>query len=128
MLPRTLRIQRDADFSRVYRKGQRFHAGHFVLTVSKNTLTHPRFACIVSKTISKKAVIRNKVRRLVHEALQKELRTNSNLVSSPVDVLISAKKGSDACTLQEISQEFAPIWKRILTNTFVAQNNGKKTS
>lgn len=128
MLPRTLRIQRDADFSRVYRKGQRFHTKHFVLTVSKNSLTHPRFACVVSKTISKKAVVRNRIRRLTQEALYKELRSNSKLPSSPVDVLVSAKKGSDTCKLEEISQELAPVLKKTSSNTPLAQNNGKKTS
>lgn len=113
MLARTLRIQRDADFSRVYRKGKRSHTKHFVVTSVPNTLNHPRFACVVPKTISKKATVRNKIRRLVHEVLAAKLKEQPQLATLPLDVLISAKKGSEGVELVALSQELSPALKTL---------------
>jgi ribonuclease P protein component len=105
MLPKTLRLKRDADFSRVYRRGRKGHSKSFVVTVLQNNLTHPRFACVVPKTISKRAVVRNKIRRLVHEVLVLELKNQPKLATLPYDVVLSAKKGSQDIELKDLLSE-----------------------
>lgn len=109
MLEKSLRLKLDADFSRVYRKGLRRHSRNFVVTQSDNTLMHPRFAVVVPKTVSKKATVRNLIRRRVHEVLKKALLTSTKLQESSLDILISAKKGSEVLDLAAISGELAPL-------------------
>ncbi len=51
-----------------------------------------RFAFIVSKKISKKAVERNRVKRILKEALRLLLKKNHILLSGQVDIVIIANK------------------------------------
>ncbi len=50
--------------------GQRFTSPTLSLVVSDNGLEHNRYACLVTKKVDKRAVIRNRIRRLVISELQ----------------------------------------------------------
>lgn len=128
MLPKSLRLKLDADFSRVYRKGSRTHSRNFLLTQSTNTLSHPRFAVVVPKTVSKKATVRNLIRRQVHEVVAKTLTTSTKLSGMAVDILISAKKGSETLTFEALSTELAPLLGNIRSTKTPGTKYGKKSS
>lgn len=63
MLPKASRIKKKNDFDAVFQKGKSFKTSLLVLKIVKNGLKHNRFGFIVSKKVSKKAVVRNKIRR-----------------------------------------------------------------
>ena len=127
MLPKSLRLKLDADFSRVYRKGFRSHSRNFLLTQSANTLSHPRFAVVVPKAVSKKATVRNLLRRQVHEVIAKTLTTSTKLSDMAVDILISAKKGSETLTFEALSTELAPLLGNIRRTKPSGTQHGKKS-
>ena len=52
------------------RHGRKIRGGPIAATVLKTRKPYPRFAVLVSKKVSKKAVIRNRIRRRVFEALR----------------------------------------------------------
>jgi len=53
-------------FKHIARSSQSFHTPYFVLLVRySDTCTQSRYAVVVAKTVSQKAVIRNKIKRRV---------------------------------------------------------------
>jgi ribonuclease P protein component len=52
-----------SEFKEVFTLGNTTHTPLFLIKTKKNNLTHPRFAIVVSKKISKKAVERNYLKR-----------------------------------------------------------------
>lgn len=74
MLPRKYRLTKRSDFQKVLENGTVFQGRLFGLAVlKKDTGEEPRIGIIVSNKISKKAVDRNRIRRLVREAVREQL-------------------------------------------------------
>jgi ribonuclease P protein component len=69
--PRICRMRTGADFSRVYREGVRVR-GTFILLVAAPSLnpSNPRLGLSVGRKFSKKAVLRNRVRRVLRESFR----------------------------------------------------------
>ena len=65
-----------------------FQTNAFVLRIKENGLTLNRFGIIVSKKIDKRAVVRNKVKRIFRNVLSD---LNSNMISGH-DILFIVKK------------------------------------
>lgn len=63
MLPRMARLHNTKDISRVMRSGRFFRNAYLVVKFNRNAFKHSRFAFIVSNKISKKANVRNLIRR-----------------------------------------------------------------
>ena len=72
MLEKTRRIKGGDVFNDIYKNGDRFFSKHFTLFLKKNK-GKSGFACVVSKKVSKKAVLRNKLRRRCYSAIRKNL-------------------------------------------------------
>ena len=72
-------------------------SSQFVLKERRNGLSVNRFGIVVSKKIDKRAVIRNKIKRIFREALSE---LNKNLVPGH-DILLIAKKEVLAKTKEE---------------------------
>ena len=66
-----------------------FSVPQFVLKERENGLLLNRFGIVVSKKIDKRAVVRNKIKRIFRDAL---LNLNKNMVSGH-DILFIAKTG-----------------------------------
>lgn len=70
MLPAQFRLRERKDFTRVLRSGKSLSLPLCVVRWSPSHLQNPRFGFIVSNKISKKAVIRNKIKRRLREAVR----------------------------------------------------------
>jgi ribonuclease P protein component len=68
MLPKQNRLPRTA-FSMVLKTGFRIHSPDITCVSVKTTDPVSRFAVVVSKKIAKRAVDRNRIKRLVREAI-----------------------------------------------------------
>ena len=67
------RISRQKDFDRIWRQGKTWRNKFFVLRLLMNDLPHVRLAVVVSNKISRKAVVRNRLRRQTKEILRQAL-------------------------------------------------------
>jgi len=98
MLKREFRIRKQKDFKNIYDNGvycsERFLAIKFI----KNKELFSRFGFIVSKKISKKAVERNRVKRILRESV----RLSKNQIKIGCDIIFIAKNGIELKTHQEI--------------------------
>jgi ribonuclease P protein component len=78
-LPRAYRLRRRQDFQLVYQKGRRRAGVYMSVTVLANSLPQPpsgsirvnsRFGIVISKKVSKRAVVRNRIKRRIKGALR----------------------------------------------------------
>jgi len=81
---RELRLRRRKDFDNVFRKGRSWNNELLVLRSLPNDLPHNRFGFITSKRLGK-AVVRNRTRRRIREAVR------VLPLAASWDVVISAK-------------------------------------
>lgn len=68
-MQRYLRLRHSDDFARLRREGQAVHHRALLLSFMPNGLSHNRYGFITSKQLGK-AVVRNRVRRLLREAVR----------------------------------------------------------
>ena len=85
VLPKSMRLKGHRCFDHLYREGRRYHEPSILLRVVKAEPRLCKFkkqqlksatcrcAIAISSKVNKKAVIRNKLRRLLHEHLKKRL-------------------------------------------------------
>ncbi|MCH7759115.1 ribonuclease P protein component [Patescibacteria group bacterium] len=73
MLAKQYRLTKDKDFARVAKKGQSIFSPELGIKWIKNNLAYSRFGIVVSLRIDKKAVIRNRIKRIFRAILRENL-------------------------------------------------------
>ena len=81
------RLKKKKDFEGVFKKGKAVKGNFLFVRYLKNNLEFPRFAFVVSSRVSKKAVVRNRIRRALSEAARSELKN-----VQPRDIIMIADK------------------------------------
>jgi len=72
MRPQETRLKKTKDFQGVFSKGKGFREGNLFLKVGVGSEGTTKFGIVVSKKVAKQAVVRNRIRRLLKEALRQE--------------------------------------------------------
>ena len=88
MLPKKYRLRKRKEIEKIFRKGNSKNLDLVFIKFLRNNLENPRFCFVVSKKISNKAVIRNKIKRLLREVVRKEVLPN---LKTNCDYLVIAK-------------------------------------
>lgn len=96
-LRRQERLRHRKDFDAVFRRGRSWNNNLLVLRALSNDLAHNRYGFITSKRVGK-AVVRNRVRRLLSEALRVQR------VAAGWDVVISAKTAAARADFHELNR------------------------
>ena len=109
MLPKENRLLTREDFKAVFRGHLRARKGPFQLVCEKNTMSTDRFGFVVSLSVSKKAVRRNKLRRQLHEIIQE---MHSRKISG-YDCVIRAYAGADELPYDDIKQYIVEMVKKV---------------
>jgi ribonuclease P protein component len=107
-LKRAARLRKSGDFQRVRQQGRSISSRLLVLAWSPNVTGRTRIGFIVSKRISKRAVERNHVKRLLSEAARACI---PDLLPG-VDIVISARNAASAATLQTFASEIRILLDR----------------
>ena len=110
MLKRENRIRSKKEFAEIKEKGRIKYSPLFGYLVANNESSDKKFAVIVSKKISKKAVDRNQIRRRITEVLKNEW----NNIPEGTRGIFLTKKEILGKTLKEIEIEI----KKILNSKF----------
>ena len=98
MLSSQNRLRKSKDIESVLKKGFKFKEGSLVLRVAGNKSAKTRFAFIVSGKVSKKAVIRNKIRRRLSEII----RLCMPNMAQGIDLIVIALPSSASREFSEI--------------------------
>ena len=83
---RSLRLVDGKQFSAVFEHKRRLHGARFNIHVAPNQLGHARIGLAVSRRVSKKAVQRNRIKRIIRESF----RHHRHLLGA-VDYVVIAK-------------------------------------
>jgi len=89
MLPQKNRLKKEKDFDEVFEKGKGFNSSLLFLKAKRNNLKVKRFGFVVSQKVSKKAIVRNRVKRFLREAIKERLKE----IKSGVDIVLVTKPG-----------------------------------
>jgi len=98
MLAKKNRLKRKKDFKLILKEGKMFKEDFLILKFVKNNLNQSRFGIIVSQKISKKAILRNKVKRRIRESIKMELAE----IKNGFDITLIAVPGLETKSFHEI--------------------------
>jgi ribonuclease P protein component len=108
MIAKKFRLHKKSDFDELAKSSHKFYSNNFVLRFVKNNEDLSCFAVVVSKKISLKAVIRNKIRRRVYEVI----RLNMDSFKKGFKIIIFVKKGVLEMEYSELEKELLYIFKK----------------
>jgi ribonuclease P protein component len=105
--PRAARLTKAAEFAAL-RGGQRISCRHFHAEFRPNTLTTGRLGLVVSKRVSKRAVDRNRLKRLIRDSFR---RWSSRLPC--VDLVLIPRGSAVPLAGSELLRDLDTLWKRL---------------
>ncbi len=108
MLSTKNRLRRKKDIEKVLKEGNGFYKDFLVLKARKNKERESRFGFIVSQKVSKKAVIRNRIKRRFREVVKGMIKkTNKN-----TDIILIALPGTETKNFEEIKLTIEKLFKK----------------
>ncbi len=107
-LPRTARLLKAGDFAALRGKSRRISVRHFLAEFSPNEQATCRLGQAVSRRVSKRAVDRNRIKRLVRESYR---HARSELPC--VDILMIARTSAVDTASAELRQDLTNLWKKL---------------
>lgn len=117
MLPKENRLNQKKDFQRVFQKGKGLRENLLTFKWISNNLKVSRFGFVISKKISKKAVVRNKIKRRLRE----KVRIKLSHLRKGIDGVIIVQPGA----AKEKNQEIAKNLNKILLRAKLIRKNGR---
>lgn len=115
MFPRSWRLTRSKDVARVYRQGESGATRFLFVRCLPNKSQQSRFAVAISKKISKKAVARNRLKRLVRQAIY-EMRESPLFIEKTAgsDCVITVHRDpQEPYTIERIRPEVERCFERL---------------
>ncbi len=85
MLKRKHRLAKTKDVKQTFARGRGFFYPYFTLKYAKSGILLPRFTVVVSTKVSKKAVERNRIKRVIREYIRTHL---SGFVSGNYAIIV----------------------------------------
>jgi ribonuclease P protein component len=110
--PRAARLLRPDDFSALRRSGKRFSLRFFQCEYRMTNAPSARLGMAVSRRISKRAVVRNRIRRQIRESFRLQ-----RVVLPRCDVLIIARAGAAEQANPVLRSELETLWKKLAAAT-----------
>jgi ribonuclease P protein component len=108
MLPKTNRLKNKKDIERVLKRGKRIKEGFLILKVAESSFKNSRFAFIVSQKVSKKASLRNKIRRRLSELVRLKIKK----IRKGMDLVFIVIPGLEEKDFWEISETINKLFQR----------------
>ncbi|MGA1190915.1 MAG: ribonuclease P protein component [Bdellovibrionota bacterium] len=114
-LPRQARIPSRREITYVQKAGRKIHTKHFIICYQTTPSPTSRIAVTVSKKVDKRAVHRNRIKRLLKETF----RLFQGNLNEPLDVVIIARKNALECSFDDCATEIASALhqKKLLRET-----------
>jgi ribonuclease P protein component len=108
--PRTARLLKPGDFAALKGKSRRISVRHFLAEFSANDQPTCRMGQAVSRRVSKRAVDRNRIKRLVRESYR---HVRAELPH--VDILLIARSSAVKTPSAELRDDLSMLWKKLLS-------------
>lgn len=108
MLTKINRLRKENDFEKLFKKGKSFKNGFLILRVAQNDLKESRFGFIVSQKVSKKATLRNKIKRRLRDVIQRNIKD----VKKNLDIALIALPGLEKKNFLETKETLNVLLKK----------------
>ncbi len=109
-LPRHARLRCAADFSAIRRNSVRQGGRCFTIRYRPNGLVYARLGLAVSRRVSRRAVERNRIKRLLRESFRRK-RT----YLPAVDFLVMARESASGRSGAELLADMDALWRKLST-------------
>lgn len=114
MLTKQFRLTKNREFKNVWQRGRGCFLQELGIKAVKNKLGFSRFGFIVSTKISKKAVVRNKIKRRLREIIRKRIKK----IENGFDFVFITRPGIEKLTYQELEKRIEEILTKMkMTST-----------
>ncbi|MCK9538999.1 ribonuclease P protein component [Dokdonella sp.] len=107
--PREARLLHPRDFARLRETSRRVSSTNFGVQVGANDASGARLGLAVSRRVSKRAVRRNRIKRIVRDSF----RRHRQLLPA-CDILLIARAGADFADNASLHSELELLWQRIV--------------
>jgi len=103
-LPKKVRLLTKADYNAVFAKPVKVSNALFLILIHKTSNTHSRLGLVISKKVDKRAVQRNRIKRIVRESFRnKEFETKC-------DYAVLARGKITSLKNNEIFESLDKLW------------------
>ena len=99
-------LKNNRDFVNVYTSGRSYANKYLVIYTLKNASDRNRLGISVSKKVGN-SVVRHRLKRLIKESY----RLHEKMFNSGLDIVVIARKGSDACDFAGIESALLHLMK-----------------
>lgn len=99
-------LKNNRDFVNVYTSGRSYANKYLVIYTLKNNSDRNRLGISVSKKVGN-SVVRHRLKRLIKESY----RLHEKMFNSGLDIVVIARKGSDACNYAGIESALLHLMK-----------------
>jgi ribonuclease P protein component len=107
-LNHAVRLRKNTEFQRVRQQGRSIMSPLLILAWVPNDVAKIRVGFVVSKRVSKRAVDRNYIKRLLSEAMRTFLPT----LPSGLDIVVSARQKANTADLRALEQDMLTLLRR----------------
>ena len=122
-LPRTSRLLKPADFKRVFKNNRVSSDRCFRILVLGNQADRCRLGMAVSRKIDRKAVGRNRIKRVVRESFRRWCARRAELENGFVDVVVLPRHGTNTICNEQLTHSLDRHWSRV--ETLVKEESGR---
>ncbi|GBF82466.1 ribonuclease P protein component [Aphanothece sacrum] len=110
-LPKANRLKHPKEFQSVYQQGRRYQSPHLVLRVLSKTdplgeTEPPQFGISVSQKVSKKAVVRNRLKRQIRAVIRPLIPA----ISTGCKVVVAVKRNAVECNYEHFLRELEELF------------------
>lgn len=102
------RLRKKKEIEKVFKSGKGFYSDILGFKFLKNDLNESRFCIIISAKISKKAVIRNKIRRRIRAIIIEDLKK----IKKDTDLIIIVNKNISDFDFLELKKSISFVFKK----------------
>jgi len=104
---------KNKDILEILKKGDSFKTENLIVLFRKNDLGRPRFAFVISRRFSKKAVERNRTKRIIKEAIRLYGETLRNM---GYDIVLVPKRGINEKKAHNLVKDLKQIKEKLEKN------------
>lgn len=109
MLKKIYRLTKDKDFNRVFKEGNSSFNKMLGIKAVENGKGYSRFGILVGVKVSKKAILRNKIKRQIREIIKLDLKN----IKSGFDYVIISLPAINGRSREEIEESLRDNIKRL---------------
>jgi len=105
---RRARLTRPAEFRQVFAEARRSTSRNLTLLSAPNSLSYPRLGLAISKKAASRAVVRNRIKRIIRETFRQQQEGLGGW-----DIVVMAKAPAATASRKTLRAELEEHWNRL---------------